>query len=356
MATILSTPTTITVRGVGTSTLSSVASSMAPGSWAQIAVPNQNEMLGVGNVTGSMLPYCNSMPWNPKSKMIEIIGMDHGWPALRHVRYDDATNLFDLAAADAGIGQAHGYDHNAVNPYTGDLYSRIYGGFTGSIKVSRKAYGAGSFTSLPPASGLEQVSIGACWWSGSFTGVGAQGAFMVFNSGNSVGNADDGQIVAFDPLANAWVFSKTGMAPNYGSGSTYNSVMEYSARKNVAVYGGGNVASTRLWRLDSNGTAAAMPNTPGSTNVGIQNGMLIDEPVTGNFLLLSAGQFWELDPTGSGTWRQLTGSRTPPAGVGIPGPPTIDNMTCASVPDYGVVVFIKQTNQGGGTFYVYKHA
>src|SRR5262245_16710119 len=237
MSTILSMPTTITVRGVGTSTLSSVASSMAPGSWAQIAVPNQNELLGVGNITGSMLPYCNSMPWNPKSKMIEIIGMDHGWPALRHVRYDDAMNFFDLVAADAGIGMSHGCDHNAVNPYNGDLYSRIYGGFTGSIKVSRKAYGAGRFTSLPTVAALERVSMGACWWSGSFTGVGAQGAFMVFNSGNSMGNADDGQIVAFDPLANAWVFSKTGMALNYGSGSTYNSVMEYSARRNVAVYG-----------------------------------------------------------------------------------------------------------------------
>src|SRR5512138_2356694 len=53
--------------------LGNLASSMAPGTWAQLNVPTQDAVLGVGNVTGSMLPYCNSMPWNPFSKVIEIV-------------------------------------------------------------------------------------------------------------------------------------------------------------------------------------------------------------------------------------------------------------------------------------------
>jgi hypothetical protein len=180
---------------------------------------------------------------------------------------------------------------------------------------------------------------------------------MIFNSGNAVGNAQDGNILAYNPLTNSWFYNKIGMAPNFGSDATYHSVMEHSVRKNVAVYGGGNVAPNRLWRLSSDGSVAAMPNVPSGKGVGMQNGLLVDEPVTGNFLLLSAGQLWELNPSGSGTWTQLTGSRNPPSGVGIPGPGSNPQaVICSSIADYGVIAFVTQPLQTGGTFYLYKHA
>jgi hypothetical protein len=103
------------------------------------------------------------------------------------------------------------------------------------------------------------------------------------------------------------------MAPFYStSGNTYHSVMQYSAKKNVAVYGGGNDDPRKLWRLNYDRSVTAMPYVPTGKTVGIQNGILVEDPVTGNFLLLSAGQLLELNPTGSGTWTQLGGSRTPP--------------------------------------------
>ena len=329
---------------------------MAPGTWAQLNVSNQNAILGVGSVSGTMLHFCNSMPWNPQSKVIEIIGMDHSYPALRHVRYDVATNLFVLVADNSGLGQAHGYDHNAVNPYTGDLFHRLYSGFSGSISARKKVLGGSSFVAIPSVATSEQVAIGATWWSGPFVGGGSQGSFMIFNSGNSVGNANDGQILAFDPLTNTWFYQQQGKAPFFGNDSTYHSVIEYSPNKNVAVYGGGNAAPNRLWRLNSDGSFIAMPNVPAGKAVGIERGLLINEPVSGNFLLLSAGELWELDPSGSGTWTQQTGSRTPPAGVGIPGPVNPQAVIVSSVSDYGVVVFITEPNGGnGGTFFVYKH-
>jgi hypothetical protein len=329
---------------------------MSPGTWAQLSVSNQNSVLGVGSVSGTMIHYCNSMPWNPLSKVIEIIGMDHGYPGLRHVRYDAASNQFVVVADNAGLGQGHGYDHNSVNPTTGDLYHRRYSGFTGTISCFKKPFGASSFQSIPSVAATDQVAIGTCWWSGSFVGGGSQGSFMIFNSGNAVGNADDGNMLAYNPLTNSWFYNKTGKSPNYGSDATYHSVIEYSVRKNVAVYGGGGVASTKLWRMSSDGSVTTMPNVPSGKGVGVQLGLLVDEPVTGNFLLLSAGQLWELNPSGSGTWTQLTGSRNPPSGVGIPGPSNPQAVTCCSIADYGVVAFITQPMQTGGTFYLYKHA
>ena len=175
---------------------------------------------------------------------------------------------------------------------------------------------------------------------------------MIFNSGNANNAATDGQIVAFDPLTNTWFYNQQGKAPFYGSGSTYHSVMEYSAVKNVAVYGGGNVAPDRLWRLNQDGSFIAMPNVPAGKGVGIQQGLLVNDPASGNFLLLSAGELWELDPNGSGSWNQLA---IPPNGVGIPGPTNPQAVIASSISDYGVVVFITQPGQTGATFFLYKH-
>src|SRR5690349_6871107 len=220
------------------SLLGRVAASMPAGTWARIKVPNQDEILGVGNVSGTMLHYSNSMPWNTVTKVIEILGMDHNWPAgLRHVRYDPPSNRFILVQEGVdGKAIAHGYDHNALNPYTGDLYHRVYSGFTGTISSKKKALGATSFVDLPSVSAPDQVAIGTAWWSGPFAGAGPQGAFMIFNSGNAVGTANDGQTLPYDPLRDTCSLNKQGMPPHYGrNGPPYHSGREYSRRKNVGV-------------------------------------------------------------------------------------------------------------------------
>jgi hypothetical protein len=356
MTTFLSSPTAVNIGAPGTTPLGNLAASMQAGSWAKLNVGNQDAVLGVGSISGTMINYCNSMPWNPLSKVVEILGQDHNYPAMRHVRFDAASNRFVLVADNAGIGTGHGYDHVSLNPYNGDLYVRLYSGFSGKISCMKKPFGASAFSAVPDVVADDQVAMGTCWWPGTFVGGGAQGSFMVFATGSANGSATDGVIVAYNPLTNGWFYNQGSKAPFYGSGSTYHAVMEHSAKKNVAVYGGGNVAPDRLWRMDSSGAVQAMPLVPSGKAVGIQRGLITDDPVTGNFLLLSAGELWELNPTGSGSWTALTGSRTPPSGVGIPGPSTIQAVICCSIPEHGVVVYITQIEQTGGTFFLYKHA
>ncbi len=333
---------------------------MPAGSWAQLNPTNQNATLGVGGVSGSMIHFSNSMPWNPKSRSIEIIGADHNWGSARHVQYNEASNAFVLVSNNAtGEGLNHGYDHTDVNPSTGDIYHRMYGGGNGvAIQTVRKSFGGASFAAIPNLpSWYSQVAIGTCWWSGAFAGAGSQGCWMVFNSGASNGKATDGQIAAYNPLTNSWFFDRAGMAPFYSSnGSTYHSLMQYSAKKNVAVYGGGNDQPAKLWRLDADGSSVAMPNTPAGKAIGIQNGNIICDPSTGNFLLLSAGQLWELNPSGAGVWTQQTGSRTPPAALGIPGPGNPQGVVSCALPEHGVIAYITQSSSTGGTFLLYKHA
>jgi hypothetical protein len=369
MTTIISAPTTVTVGVSGNQTLASLAASMAPGTWAELtSASSQNAVLGVGPTSGSTIHYCNSMPWNSRNKTIEIVAMDHAAGMQRYMRYDDASNAFVLVMADDGAGAAtrHGYDHNAVNPYTGDVYHRLgeYGYEGPGLLVRKFAFGGSSFTNMARVTTLfyMQIAIGATWWSGAFAGAGVQGCLLLYNSGDSQigGSAADGGMYAYDPLADSWFWKSLGMSPYYGAaGYSYNSVLEYSATHNCAVYGGGGDGPRKLWRLNANRSVTPMPDAPASTTVGIQSGNFVADPVTGNFLLLSAGELWELNPTGSGTWTKQTGARVPPARVGVPGGPGvtfIEGVISSAIPEYGIVAYIKQTGVNYGTFFVYKHA
>ena len=336
---------------------------MSAGSWARVSAANQDAALGVGPTSGSMIHYCNQMPWNPVRSAIEIVAMDHNAGVQRYARYNAKTNAFEVVQSDTGAGNAtrHGYGHNAVNPYTGDLYHRLAEfDYEGSGLLVRKfAMGGSSFTNMArvPVLYYMQNAIASCWWSGAFTGAGAQGCLLVFNSGDSAigGSAADGGMYAYNPLTNSWFWSSRSMAPNYGtSGATYHSVMAYSTAKNVAVYGGGNDNPTKLWRLNADRSVTHMPNTPSGCAVGVQQGIVCEDPATGNFLVLSQGNLWELNPSGSGSWTKLSGTRVPPSAVGDPRAP--EGVTCTPIRDYGVVAYITQSSRSGGTLYLYKHA
>ena len=362
MATLLSIPTSVTILAPGSSVLSTVVAAMAPGSWAQFSAENQNAVLGVGSNNGSVLPYCNAMPWNSVDRCIEIVAGDHLFSGgQRYARYVEATNSFVYINQPGGafVG-GHGYDHLEVNPYTGDLYVLNKGvNGTAPLRVQRKLLAGSTWAPVAALSVPQTIIFGSCWWSGKFTGgsgLGAQGGFAVFTLGGSGGMSTDGRISIYDPVSNSWPFNATSMSPNYGAG-TYNQLMAYSAVKNVAVHGGGNVAPKKLWRLNSGGTVTPMPDAPGDTQIGIHRGVLIEDPVSGNFLLLSKGYLYELNPDGAGTWRQQTGSRVPPSGVGIPAESGPNKLVIGvPLPDHGVVAFIRQTNSASSAFYLYKHA
>jgi hypothetical protein len=301
------------------------------------------------------------MPWNPFNRSIEILAQDHGYGGLRHVRYLEAANSFQLVSNNIGFG-GHGYDHTEVNPYTGDLFHKEYGGLGNQVLATfRQKLGQTSWTQLPAISASMNIIFGTAWWAGPFTGgggLGTQGGFAIY-SRFSTGTANDGFIGIYDPVSNSWPFRANGMSPFAGtpSGGAYNAVMAYSRVKNVAVFGGGHGSSQRLWKLNSNGTSVELTSAPTEVSVGIHYGLLFEDPVTGNFLLLSKGHLYELNPDGAGTWTKQTGNRVPPASVGYPanaGPAIC--LFGTSLPDHGAIAVIRQSNSGNGAFWVYKHA
>src|SRR5262249_48424457 len=138
----------------------------------------------------------------------------------------------------------------------------------------------------------------------------------------------------------------------FGGNSTYHCFVSYSPLYNVAILGGGNDNANKVWRLNSDQSVTPLTDSP--VGVGIQKYNVVNDPVSGNFLLMGQHQLYELDPRGSGTYTQLTGSNTPPSAVGDPVAGAA-SVISASIPNYGVVMYVT-CNGSNCNVYLYKHA
>lgn len=316
------------------SPLVTLANSMQLGTWAQLSQTNINAVLGTGPTTGNKLPFASTAKWD--GAVLHYAGNDHGEEG-RYITYDAATNSWtDNGQTPVHIG--HNYDHISLDPISKDIYLREYGIWPGGYNVMRRHNG--TWSNLPVWSGLPQVAIGTEWWSGVFQGV-SNGIYLLYNCGN-----DNGLVTGYNPATNTWFFNLNG----FGGVNTYHCIMEYSSVLNVAVFGGGNDNSKKIWRLNADRTITALTAPPTPSGIGIQRTNMVADPVTGKFLLLGDGQFWELDPAGTGTYRQLP---TPPSGVGNPSAP--DSVISAHLDSAGVVTYIT-CKTSGCTMFLYKHA
>jgi hypothetical protein len=233
-----------------------------------------------------------------------------------------------------------------VNPYSGTFYVRQYA-FGGPWVIKQYPVGGPWSTATTYDQGIQQVTVGTDWWTGPMNGAGSQGAYVVYNAGET-----GGQLAMWDPLTNNWFADLRG----FGGENTYNTFLSYSEVHNVAVFGGGNAHSRAVWRLNSDATVTTLPNAP--VGVGIRKANVVSDPVSGNFLVLGSDRFYEFDPRGSGSWTQLSGSSVPPSGVGDPSDPdgdgSYDGMISAPIPDYGVVMYVS-CRPANCKVHLYKH-
>jgi hypothetical protein len=290
----------------------------------------------------------NDVGYDPVRGQAHYVGKRQNSFSYRHIYYREASHDWVVGATVSGVTVGHGYDHQAVDPATGYVYFRPYGG-----DPARTIYRASpqnlsswsSFTDWPLSGGYVQVAVGMTWWSGNFAGL-TRGGLIVYNSG-----AINGQIQIFDPVTNTWETPIAG----FGGVSTYHSALAYSPVLNVAVLGGGNDNPRKVWRLNADRSVTQLKDAPSAYGPLVGGAAyLVNEPVTGNFLLVSKnGTMWELDPTGAGTWIQLTGSAAPPSGVFDPDRGNI----CWAAPTHGVVVFAGVDSTGTSPqMWLYKHA
>jgi hypothetical protein len=182
-----------------------------------------------------------------------------------------------------------------------------------------------------------------CYWTGTHSAIsGTKGALVFFDG-------DFGALVGrnVSSLANI----------NFGSASVsspgYDTVAAYSPTHNVCVFGGGAKQPRRIWRMNSSGQITELAQAPAGCRIGTYNGILTEDPATGHFLVLSGRRIWQLNPTGSGSWTEQTGSRIPPSAVNDPA--STQEVIGIPLHGLGVTMYVSMTVKSGNS-YLYRHA
>lgn len=354
----------VSVASGGSSALAVAAAGLAAGHWVEF-VPNGITTLssagsaypgGGGGVGGNAIPYSNKACWDATNKAIRYCGCDHhgGNPAygLFEMQYLDSNNTWSIVGmvGTAGNIQFHGYDHVAMRPDTATLYNHLPGGGSATTKEWTRTEPGGSWTLVTGPSVYQQTSAGADWWTGTLSGSQSMGALVVWLLGL-------GDLMIYDPGLNSWQDVNVTVSGD----NLYHGILVYSPIYNCAIFGGGNSTPRGLWRLNSDRTVTQLANAP--IDVGIQRSNVVCDPVSGKFLFWGAGgSFYEMVPTGSGTFTALTGTRIPPsAGLhGVSDPSTgggaPDALISCPIPDYGVIAYMSASGASYANMFLYKHA
>jgi hypothetical protein len=350
---------TLTGAAVQASSLSTLAASMQPGTWAQLTTNgfNAGDVLRPANCTGSSLEYMDRGSWNPVNKTVMILGASHpngtcSGSSNVFASYSDASNSWSNALPNPsptfdnafGSSIGHGYNHSTVDTTIGDFYHRQY--FSGKVMQFSQAGQAWSQCSQYNSGGAYQVAGALEYFPDRHSLVMLDGGWGVWELDITGGNC-----------TRTWAQRAStkggGFSPQLTGLSSYHNVSHYSALCHCIVMGGDGTA---FYKYDVNGNFTPIATASGEIGIpqGTSGSVFTVDPASGKFLAwIGSGTGYQYDPQ-TDTW-SATGISAPV----FPGPEGLVTETVAiPIPDYGVVMFVQSSSSAGGraSVYLYKHA
>jgi hypothetical protein len=306
------------------SALSTLAASMQPKAWAQLTTTGLSTALGgYSGCSTSPLEYADNAVWDPVHKKFYFLGAPHYcWP-WKFLIYDEAANQWSTgtlpaSGMNAGGSQiGHGYDHNAVDPATGDVFHKPYN----SSAIYRYSNGSWStYTTFPYS---YSITGGLSWFP-------EMGGLVYIQNASP-------QATFFNASTRQW----SQLAANLVLGS-YQEMSAYDPVHHVILFGGGSGGNNNWYAVTAAG-AVVKKASPPVTSFCVNADILKPDPVTGKIILIpyGSGTAYEYDYP-SDTWSTFSGNR-PPFTPGI--------SISAPVSTYGVIMLVTNSS-----VYLYKHA
>ncbi len=305
-----------------------MANSMSAGQWLQLNITGLSTSLFVDG-SNNTLDYMDKGCHDPVRKQVRFIGQAHGGDQRFH-QYDETSNTFTNLADppwDGVVGYpgylGHGYQHNAVDPATGDFYYHEYN----STIVHRLTRASGTWSRL--TSPNTEITGGLEW----LPSIGSQGGLILL-LGRSCHR--------WDKATNSW----STPASSTLTGLTYHTVAVRSVPNNVVIIGGGN-GGRKLWKIGGTGGATAIPDCP--TSIGIGSSITTACPVSGNLLVIGSNSDAHKFNVSSNSWSSLSMSGAPSFGDVGSG----SHVIAVPRPAYGVIMFVFGRSPAA---WLYKHA
>lgn len=218
--------------GGGQTALQAGAQGLARGQWCQIGMPGLTWSLIVApSAPGEhVLEFASSGVYDPVRRKVRYFGGPHSG-SMHCIEYDEAGNQWSRCSNPPGASGGHGYDHNAVDPQTGDHYVRLY--LTNRfLRWDGSSWQSIANNSCDP--GLSQEpAIGMTWDS-------TRGGLVTFS--------DAGGACFWNKATNSW----SQVAADPGLTGSYHFVAEHNPRVGATWLTDGN-DSIKHYRLTANG-------------------------------------------------------------------------------------------------------
>lgn len=321
--------TTPRLSSAGTA-MGDLATSMEPGTWAELSTLNISTALvdlATGGV-GHILPYAEGMRWDPITKKVYLINSDDPGDGRRFVTYSELTNTWSVLPDPwTGTGVAHQYDGTDIDVVHRVLYTVMPDGDTGR----KYNLDTGVFTNMPT---FPNMAYSCCE------------ASVYFPEMNGLILLNNGDLYKLSDSTNQWSTVATGF------NTSYHSFAEYNAMHKVVVFGGGNDTSKNFYKLNSAGQVTTLRTPP--IGLEVPRMEFIYDPASGLYLVFNNKQQFY-------TYNVLTDTWTAQSIAGVPSAiwETSDtnqfNTVATPISTYGVIMF---TNCRVSTcrVYLYKHA
>jgi len=316
--------------GAAASELEQAAALLDAGDWATF------DMLGItadlfradGN---HMLGYMNKGCWDPLNARVRFIAKAASsiLDATRDYEFTESDNTvrqLENPSWNAGGELGHGYQHNALDPATGDLYWRPYG--TAGIVWRHRASDDTWVQIATAPNGTASSSVGAIEWLPT---IGTAGGLVWMS---------DKVVQRWDKATDTWETAIT---------TTLDQGIHAMAIRNVAedlVYvGGGNEDPTTFHTVGASGGLTAIAASP--VNAGVNASCTTACPVSGDMISVYGDSVGYKYTLATDTWAALSGVPN----FGPAGKP--EYMIAIPITTYGVVMFFSGHSRSP---YLYRHA
>lgn len=312
--------------------LSTAAAQLDSGQSIKIATTDLYDLNHQDNNQISM--WGNTGVWDAgRGRMIWIGKRNSSYPYHR-LEYDEATNDWseeslhsDLSATNSG----HGYDCNAIDPTTGDIYFRKFS--TLRTYHWTKATDTWDYLTDAPSSTSNAIAEAIEWWPDRG---------LVWSDVHGVKLWD----------GSSW---STLVADASVSGIGYHSFGEYQPNADVYVFGGGNAGPYKLYRIDADNNLTLLGAAPIrlGNNQDAGDGILVHDPSSDYYIAWNHSKAWYEFDAINDIWNPLTvcsGDGSTPCN----GTPNFTSTSSIAVPisTYGVIAFVDGSSDN---VWLYKH-